>query len=81
MEQFLRSLSAGWGGDGRARLGDALEETEEAVMQVIEGGPSVELTPQSSYIRRLQHQLAERYNLGSASMGREPQRRVVIFQA
>ena len=81
MEQFLKSLSAGWGGDGRARLGDAMEETEEAVMQVIEGGPSVELTPQSSYIRRLQHQLAERYNLGSASMGREPQRRVVIFQA
>jgi len=80
MEQFLKSLSAGWGGDGRARLGDAMEETEEAVMQVIEGGPSVELTPQSSYIRRLQHQLAERYNLGSASMGREPQRRVVIFQ-
>ena len=80
MEQFLKSLSAGWGGDGRARLGDAMEETEEAVMQVIEGGPSVELTPRSSYIRRLQHQLAERYNLGSASMGREPQRRVVIFQ-
>lgn len=80
MEQFLKSLSAGWGGDGRARLGDAMEETEEAVMQVIEGGPSVELNPQSSYIRRLQHQLAERYNLGSASMGREPQRRVVIFQ-
>jgi stage III sporulation protein SpoIIIAA len=80
MEQFLKSLSAGWGGDGRVRLGDAMEETEEAVMQVIEGGPSVELFPQSSYIRRLQHQLAERYNLGSASMGREPQRRVVIFQ-
>ena len=80
MEQFLKSLSAGWGGDGRVRLGDAMEETDEAVMQVIEGGPSVELLPQSSYIRRLQHQLAERYNLGSASMGREPQRRVVIFQ-
>ena len=80
MEQFLKSLSAGWGGDGRQRLADAMEETEDAVVQVIDGGPSVELQPQSSYIRRLQHQLAERYNLGSASMGREPQRRVVIFQ-
>jgi stage III sporulation protein SpoIIIAA len=80
MEQFLKSLSAGWGADGRQRLGDAMEETEDAVMQVMDGGLSVELLPQSSYIRRLQHQLAERYNLGSASMGREPQRRVVIFQ-
>ena len=79
MEQFLKSLSAGWGGDGRQRIAEAMEETEEAVVQVIDGGPSVELSPQSSYVRRLQHQLAERYNLGSASLGREPQRRVVIF--
>ncbi len=79
MEQFLKSLSAGWGGDGRQRIAEAMEETEDAVVQVIDGGPSVELSPQSSYIRRLQHQLAERYNLGSASLGREPQRRVVIF--
>ena len=79
MEQFLKSLSAGWGGDGRQRISEAMEETEEAVVQVIDGGPSVELAPQSSYVRRLQHQLAERYNLGSASLGREPQRRVVIF--
>ena len=79
MEQFLKSLSAGWGGDGRQRIAEAMEETEEAVVQVIDGGPSVELAPQSSYVRRLQHQLAERYNLGSASLGREPQRRVVIF--
>ena len=79
MEQFLKSLSAGWGGDGRQRIANAMEETEEAVVQVFDGGPSVELSPQTSYIRRLQHQLAERYNLGSASLGREPQRRVVIF--
>lgn len=79
MEQFLKSLSAGWGADGRQRITEAMEETEEAVVQVIDGGPSVELLPQSSYVRRLQHQLAERYNLGSASLGREPQRRVVIF--
>ncbi len=79
MEQFLKSLSAGWGGDGRQRISSAMEETEEAVVQVFDGGPSVELSPQTSYVRRLQHQLAERYNLGSASLGREPQRRVVIF--
>ncbi|MGE3910308.1 MAG: R3H domain-containing nucleic acid-binding protein, partial [Chloroflexota bacterium] len=30
-------------------------------------------------VRRLQHQLAERYNLGSRSLGREPYRRVQLF--
>ena len=43
------------------------------------GERSIELSPQSSYIRRLQHVLAQRYNLASASTGRDPQRRVVIF--
>jgi hypothetical protein len=40
----------------------------------------VDLTPQNAYIRRLQHQLAERYNLGSRSAGREPYRHVRIFK-
>jgi predicted RNA-binding protein Jag len=38
----------------------------------------VELTPQNSYIRRLQHQMAQRYNLASRSRGREPYRHVSI---
>ena len=40
----------------------------------------VDLTPQSAPIRKLQHQLAERYNLGSISRGKEPFRRVRIFR-
>ena len=40
----------------------------------------MELTPQNAYIRRLQHQLAQRYNVSSRSMGREPHRRVRIFR-
>jgi stage III sporulation protein SpoIIIAA len=57
----------------------ALQETEDAISNVLEESRPIELSPQSSYVRRLQHQLAERYNLGSRSLGREPYRRVQIF--
>jgi predicted RNA-binding protein Jag len=39
----------------------------------------VELLPQRAYIRRLQHELAQRFGVGSQSRGREPQRRVRII--
>ncbi|MDQ3705619.1 MAG: AAA family ATPase [Chloroflexota bacterium] len=58
----------------------ALEETEDAITQVMESDRPVDLTPQSAPIRKLQHQLAERYNLGSISRGKEPFRRVRIFR-
>jgi stage III sporulation protein SpoIIIAA len=57
----------------------ATKEAEEAIAQVIEGQKTVELSPQNSYLRMLQHQLAERYKLSSKSTGREPRRRVKIF--
>ena len=57
----------------------ATKEAEEAIAQVIEGQKTVELSPQNSYLRMLQHQLAERYKLSSKSTGREPKRRVRIF--
>jgi predicted RNA-binding protein Jag len=43
------------------------------------GQDSVDLTPQNAYIRRLQHLLAQRYNLPSRSLGKEPYRRVRIM--
>jgi predicted RNA-binding protein Jag len=55
-------------------------EAEDAITRVIEGAPPVELTPQGSHVRRLQHELAERYNVASRSRGREPNRRVEIFR-
>ena len=79
LEQFLKSLSAGWGGDRGVKARSAMEEAEEAVNDVMGGEESVELSPQSAYIRRQQHVLAQRYNLSSASTGRDPQRRVIIF--
>jgi hypothetical protein len=57
----------------------ALRETEEAIGIVIERSEAVELSPQSAYIRRLQHQMAERANLVSRSRGREPYRRVRLY--
>jgi hypothetical protein len=59
----------------------ALEEAEQAITAVIEGGSPISLYPQESYIRKLQHQLADRYNLGSRSKGREPNRHVEIYRA
>jgi len=60
---------------------DALQEAEDAVHDVLNSEhPSVELAPQNAYLRRLQHQIADRYNLSSRSTGREPHRRVLIYQ-
>src|SRR5438105_3374767 len=60
---------------------NALRETEEAITRVLETSAPVELSPQSAYIRRLQHQLAEQHNLASRSTGKEPYRRVRISKA
>jgi stage III sporulation protein SpoIIIAA len=61
-------------------LNQALFEAEEAVHRVKSGSERVELSPQSAYIRRLQHLVAERANLRSDSLGNEPNRRVSIFK-
>jgi hypothetical protein len=57
----------------------ALREVEEAIGLVHEQSKPVELSPQNAYIRRLQHQMAERANLVSHSRGREPYRRVRLY--
>jgi hypothetical protein len=58
----------------------ALEETEDAIGAVIGGMHSIVLAPQTKYVRRLQHQLADRYNIGSRSKGKEPNRRVELYR-
>jgi hypothetical protein len=57
----------------------AMRETEEAIGIVVNQSEPVELSPQNAYIRRLQHQMAERANLVSRSRGREPYRRVRLY--
>jgi len=61
-------------------LDTALKEAEEAADSVLENQKPVELSPQSAYIRRLQHLIAERNNLLSKSSGKDPDRRVMIYR-
>jgi hypothetical protein len=76
MQQALLALSNGSRADP---VLDAMTEAEDAIHSVIALDRPVELAPQSAYIRRLQHELAQRFNLSSQSRGREPQRRVRIL--
>jgi stage III sporulation protein SpoIIIAA len=76
MENFLSSVF----GVDDPTAGDevALREVEEGIDEALEQGHPVELSPQNNYLRRLQHQIIERYGLASESKGEEPYRRVVI---
>jgi predicted RNA-binding protein Jag len=58
-----------------------MEEAQQAIQDVLDGAQSVDLAPASSYVRRLQHQLARQANLISHSYGKEPRRRVRIFRS
>ncbi len=57
----------------------ALQEAEDAITNALNNGRPVDLTPQNAYVRRMQHRLADRYNLSSRSRGKEPHRHVRIF--
>lgn len=71
-----RSGRPGWG----ERRG--VEEAQAAAERILEGDENeVELAPATSYVRRLQHQMAEEQGLTSRSSGREPFRRVRLFRS
>jgi stage III sporulation protein SpoIIIAA len=59
----------------------AMEEALEAVMRAQSTGQRVELAPQNSYVRRLQHQLVEKHEMNARSTGTDPNRRLVILAA
>ena len=89
---FLRMLAKEQGiparGGGRGRedagsretLEQAMLEAEDAAQRVLGGEFSVQLNPQRAYVRRLQHLLAQRFNLASTSRGREPERSVLFYR-
>ncbi len=77
MTYFLRSISEQRGPQPERDV--AMREVELAVRDVMENKHAVELSPQKTYVRRLQHQFAEGYGLNTESTGAEPQRRVVIY--
>ena len=81
MERFLGGLFNLTPTDpGPQNEEDLLQNTQSAIETVLNGERWVELTPASSYIRRLQHQMARRANLYSYSYGKEPNRRVRIYR-
>jgi hypothetical protein len=80
IKQMLNAIYPTDSTDKSAILKAALNEAEGAVIKVESGQETVELSPQSAYIRRLQHLIAERNALSSQSTGKEPDRRVRMFK-
>ena len=78
IRQLLRHIYPAVSADKVDYFRLALGEAEAAVEQISSGQESVELSPQSAYIRRLQHLIADRNSLVSQSLGKEPGRRVRI---
>ena len=58
----------------------ALDEVKNAIKKILEGAPEIELAPQNTHIRKLQHELVEQYNLKSISIGEEPNRRLKVIR-
>lgn len=56
----------------------ALDEAKQAIEQILAGAPDVELKPQSTQIRKLQHELVEQHNLESKSVGEGESRHLRI---
>ncbi|TVR22965.1 MAG: AAA family ATPase [Anaerolineaceae bacterium] len=61
-------------------FGEALRETEAAIMKVRAGAEFIDLTPQASSIRRRQHEIVRQADLFSRSIGTEPQRYIRILR-
>lgn len=57
----------------------ALQEVLDAIDQAARTNEPVELLPQNAYVRRLQHETANKHQFRSGSIGREPRRRVMIY--
>ncbi|MDR1167851.1 MAG: hypothetical protein LBK53_03035 [Heliobacteriaceae bacterium] len=57
----------------------ALDEAKEAIKKIMEGAEHIELTPRNQQIRKLQHELAEQYNLKSKSIGEGDSRHLKII--
>jgi len=68
------------GQNGSPTMEKAMDEAEDAANRVLSGEQTIHLSPQRSYIRRLQHLLGQRYNVASVSQGREPERGVLFYR-
>jgi stage III sporulation protein SpoIIIAA len=83
MQQFLAdlfNLAISQPSPEEQGIEPVLQETQAAIEAILNGERSVELSPATAYIRRLQHQMARQANLVSHSYGKDPARRVRIFR-
>ena len=80
IEQFVKAVVRNDEGRSLSNADRSLAvlEAERAIHGLNDGGHEIELKPQNSHIRRLQHQIANQYGLESSSIGIEPNRRVII---
>jgi len=79
--QIKGALARVYGVEEVDQTDHALEEALEAVERARQTTSDIELAPQNSYVRRLQHQLVERHDMTARSTGNEPNRRLVILGA
>lgn len=81
IQQFIRAITRSNASSPPQELIDrGVKEAEEAAQRITGGEHQADLSPQGSYIRHLQHQIAEQHGFASSSAGREPSRRVVIYR-
>ena len=76
---FLEQMGGGLPAVAGESLNEGALEAQDGVDRILAGEMSeVELQPQASFVRRVQHRIAEQAFLRSHSIGREPRRRVTI---
>ena len=82
IEQFVKAVTKNeqpyMGSESERSL--ALLEAEQAAQKITNGESEITLRAQNSYVRRLQHQIANEYGLESSSEGKEPHRSVLIHK-
>ncbi|MBX5480476.1 MAG: AAA family ATPase [Myxococcaceae bacterium] len=70
---------SGVSGADEAEAREALEEAELAIHRALNEGVSIPLSPRPPRLRRLQHQLVERFHLQTMSVGSGDERHLVIY--
>jgi len=78
LRRVLQGIFHMVGGVDDEEVVDAVREIETAVQRVADDGQPVALAPRTASVRRLQHRIATRHHLIGESIGREPQRHLVI---
>ena len=80
IEQFIKAITRDKRhGRHDEKLDVAMREAEDAAGRIRDGEHKIQLSPQGSYVRHVQHEIAEKYGLESHSVGKEPGRRVVFY--